>query len=156
MPGSTTSAIHISNVCGLVGFVVLWLSLVASIKMMLHALRNRHLIGWAVGPLGISTLFLAEPSLRFLLLSALFPAFVSGGILYLGLFSNLPSPLTFPHNALLTIVVLVLGILLTSLGDWISMLRDLRYPLWGEARILRNIQYLRSSCATIHFTAFGH
>jgi len=155
MPGTVTGTIHITNFLGLLGFVILWLGLVECSKILLKAFRNDPLIGWAVGPLGISTLFLCEPSTRFILLNALFPAFVSGLILYLGLFTSLPSPLMLPHTLLMTLTVLTLGILITSLGDWINALRDLRYPLWGEARVLRNIQYLRASWASIHFTPFG-
>jgi hypothetical protein len=155
MPGTVTSNIHITNFFGLLGFVILWLGLVECSKILLKAFRNDPLIGWAVGPLGISTLFLCEPSTRFILFNALFPTFVSGVILYLGLFTSLPSPLMLPHSLLVTLTVLILGVLITSLGDWINALRDLRYPLWGEARVLRNIQYLRASWASIHFTPFG-
>lgn len=156
MPGPTASNMHIvPNFFGLIGFVILWLGLVECTKLLLKALRNDPLIGWSIGPLGVSTLFLYEPSTRFILLSTLFPAFISGCILYFGLFTSLPSPLVLPHNPLSIIFTLALGILFTSLGDWISALRDLRYPLWGEARILRNIQSLRASWASIHFTPFG-
>jgi hypothetical protein len=155
MPGTVTGNIHITNFFGLLGFVILWLGLVECSKILLKAFRNDPLIGWAVGPLGISTLFLCEPSTRFILFNALFPTFVSGVILYLGLFTSLPSPLLLPHSLLVTLTVLILGVLITSLGDWINALRDLRYPLWGEARVLRNIQYLRASWASIHFTPFG-
>lgn len=156
MPGTATSNMHIiTNFLGLIGFVILWLGLVECTKLLLKALRSDPLIGWSIGPLGVSALFLYEPSPRFILLSTAFPAFVSGCILYLGLFTSLPSPLALPHTPLTIISTLVLGILLTSLGDWINALRDLRYPLWGEARILRNIQALRASWASIHFTPFG-
>ncbi len=155
MPGTVTGNIHITNFFGLLGFVILWLGLVECSKILLKAFRNDPLIGWAVGPLGISTLFLCEPSTRFILFNALFTTFVSGVILYLGLFTSLPSPLLLPHSLLVTLTVLILGVLITSLGDWINALRDLRYPLWGEARVLRNIQYLRASWASIHFTPFG-
>jgi hypothetical protein len=157
MPGTTTSTmhIHITNLLGLVGFVVLWLVLVECTKFLLKALRNDPLIGWAVGPFGISTLFLSTPSAPFILLSAAFQMLISGVILYLGLFTGLPSPLVLPHNALIIILVVVPGALLTSLGDWVHALRDLYFPLWGEVRILHNIQYLRASWATIHFTPFG-
>jgi hypothetical protein len=37
----------------------------------------------------------------------------------------------------------------------VNALRDLRYPLWGEARILCSLQFLRASWASIHFTPFG-
>src|ERR1700759_3293103 len=106
MPGTATSVIHVTNPLGLVGFVIFWLGLVVCAKFLLNALRNDPLIGWAVGPLGISTLFLYEPTARFLLFSLLFPALVSGGFLYLGLFTNLPSPLELPHNAFTVLVVL--------------------------------------------------
>lgn len=158
MPGTATSNmhIHITNLLGLVGFVILWLGLVECTRLLIKAFRNDPLIGWAVGPLGISTLFLSTPSARFILFSTTFQTLVSGAILYLGLFTGLPSPLSLPHNFLVIVFVLVLGVLITSLVDWINALRDLFYPLWGEARILRNIQNLRASWATIHFTPFGH
>jgi hypothetical protein len=155
MPDAATSAIHVTNPLGLVGFVIFWFGLVACAKFLLNALRNDPLIGWSIGPLGVSTLFLYEPTGRFLLFSTLFPALVSGTFLYLGLFTNFPSPLELPHHPFVITVVLVLGILLTCLSDWIAALRDLRYPLWGEVRVLRNIQYLRASCAMIRFTPFG-
>ena len=157
MPGTATGDmhVHITNLLGLVGFVVLWLGLVECTKLLLKAFRNDPLIGWAVGPFGVSTLFLSTPSARFILLSTTFQTLVSGIILYLGLFTGLPSPLALPHNALVIVFVLIPGALLTSAGDWATALRDLYFPLWGEARILRNIQYLRASWATIHFTPFG-
>lgn len=157
MPDPTASDmhIHVTNLFWLVGFVILWLGLVECTRILLKASRNDPLIGWGVGPFGVSTLFLSTPSTRFILFSAAFQSLVSGIILYLGLFSGLPSPLLLPHNPLVIIFVLLLGILLTSVGDWINALRDLLYPLWGEARILRNIQAMRASWATIHFTPFG-
>lgn len=157
MPGTATVTmhVHITSLLGLIGFVVLWLVLVECTKLLLKAFRNDPLIGWAVGPFGVSTLFLSTPSARFILLSTTFQTLASGAILYLGLFTGLPSPLSLPHNALVILFVVTIGALLTSIGDWITALRDLYFPLWGEARILRNIQSLRASWATIHFTPFG-
>lgn len=157
MPETSTGylPIHITNLLGLIGFVILWLGLVECTRFLLKALRNDPLLGWAIGPFGISALYLSTPSARFILLSTAVQTFVSGLILYLGLFTGLPSPLTLPHHTLVITVVLALGVLITSLGDWITALRDLRFPLWGEARILRTIQSLHASWATIHFTPFG-
>lgn len=158
MPDTSASTmhVHITNLLGLLGFVILWLGLVECSKILLKTFRKDPLIGWSIGPFGISTLFLSKPSTRFILLSTLIPTVLSAGILYLGLFTSLPSPLLLPHNGWLILAVLLIGVLITNLGDWFSALRDLRYPLWGEARILRNIQLLRASCASIHFTPFGH
>lgn len=154
-PATSNMSVHITNLFGLLGFVILWLGLVECSKILIKAFRNDPLIGWSVGPLGISTLFLCEPSTRFILFNAIFPTFISGSVLYLGLFTSLPSPLLLPHSPLVIVAVLALGMVITGLGDWVCALRDLRYPLWGEARILRNIQYLRASWASIHFTPFG-
>ena len=154
MPG-IHSNVQITSVLGLVGFVILWLALVECSKVLIALLKNEPLIGWAIGPLGITTLVLCEPATPFILFSAIFPAVISGCILYFGLFSALPSPLTLSHHLLIEILVIAAGVLFTSAGRILNALRDLRHPLWGEARFLRNIQFLRASCASIHFTSFG-
>jgi hypothetical protein len=154
MPG-TLASIFVNSIAGLIAFVLLWIILVECARMLVRVLRNDPLVGWAVGPMGISTLYLSEPSPVFILFNALFPAVVSAFVLYLGLFTALPRPLALPRNLLVEILVIILGVLLTSTGDFLDAMRDLRYPLWGEARILRSIQLLCASWATIHFTPFG-
>ena len=149
------SNVHVTSILGLVGFVVLWLALVESSKVLIALLKNDPLIGWAIGPFGITTLALCEPAPLFILFNAFFPAAISGLILYFGLFSVLPSPLALPHYLLIEILVIAAGVLFTSAGNILNALRDLRHPLWGEARFLRNIQFLRASFASIHFTSFG-
>lgn len=154
MPASMTG-VHITNVLGFIGFLIIWIVLYQAAKMLVIVLRNEPLIGWAIGPLGISALFLSEPSGVFIIFNAVFPALVSGSILYFGLFSTFPGPIVLPHHVFLEVLVVAIGVLLTSTGDFLDALRDLRHPLWGEARVLRTLQFLRASWATIHFTAFG-
>ena len=154
MPGAMAS-IYISSIPWLVTYVLLWIALVECARILVRMLRNDPLVGWAIGPLGVSTLYLSEPSQMFILFNALFPAVVSAFVLYVELFTALPSPLALPSNALVKILVITVGVLLLSTGDFLDALRDFRYPLWGEARILRSIQLLRASWATIHFTPFG-
>ncbi len=151
----TQLSIHITSVLGLVGFLAIWIILFECAHLLITLLRSDPLIGWAISPLGVTTLFLREPSLLYILLDTFFPAAVSGSILYIGLFTSLASLIAIPHHPLLEIVVITIGILILSTKDFLNMFLDLRYPLWGEARILRSIQYLRASCATIHFTPFG-
>ena len=148
------SGIHVINPFGLVGFLVLWIVLFEGSHLLLSLLRNEPLIGWAVSPLGFTPLYLREPSIFYILLNVLFPALVSGLVLYISLFTSI-TPISIPHEPITGILVIALGILITSTGSLINALRDLLYPLWGEARILRNIQILRSSWASIHFTPFG-
>ncbi len=154
MPGSIAS-LYVTSVPRLVAYVFIWIFLVWCAKILIRLYRNDPLVGWALGPLGLSTLYLSEPSPIFILFNALFPAVVSALVLYFGLFTAVPSPLTLPVNPLVEIVVITMGVLITSAVDFIDAMRDLRYPLWGEARILRNIQLLQASWASIHFTRFG-
>lgn len=148
------TSIHISNLVGLAGFFVLWIVLFEGAHALVTLLRHGPLIGWAVSPLGVTVMFLHEPSALYIWLNVLFPAFVSGSILYISLFSSL-APVHFLRQPLVEILVIAAGVLLTSSVDIFNTLRDLRYPLWGEARILRSIQSLRASWASIHFTSFG-
>lgn len=149
------NSIQVNNVLGLIVFLLLWPGLVVCSRLLISSLRNDPLICWAIGPLGLTTLYLSELSSPFIVLSALFPAIVSGVVLYFGLFSTLPSPLELPHRLLVEIPVIAVGVMLTSALDLLTALRDLRHPIWGEARVLRTIQFLRASWASIHFTAFG-
>jgi hypothetical protein len=148
------NSIHISNPLGLAGFVVLWIILFECAHLLVMLLRNGPLIGWAVSPLGVTVMHLQEPSTFYIWLNVIFPAFVSGSVFYIGFFTFL-SPIAIPYQPLTKILVILLGVLFSSSIDFFNALRDLRYPLWGEARILRSIQYLRASWATIHFTPFG-
>src|SRR5260370_35421510 len=99
-------------------------------------------------------MFLYEPSSFYIRLDVLFPALVSGFVISVCFFSSLV-PIGFPRPPLIELIVIAVGVLLSSGVDFFNALRDLQYPLWGEARILRSIQLLRASWATIHFTPFG-
>lgn len=151
----TLAHIAVKSIPLLVAYIFVWIFLVGCAKILVRMYRNDPLIGWAVGPLGVTTVYVSEPSSVFIVASVLFPAIVSASVLYLELFSILPSPFSLPNNILVDILVIVLGVLITSTLDFLDAVRDLRYPLWGEARVLRNIQLLRASWASIHFTPFG-
>jgi hypothetical protein len=147
-------SIHIMNSVGIIVLLLLWIILFEGAHVLMTFLRHGPLIGWAVSPLGVTVMFLHEPSLLYIWLNVLFPALVSGTVLYVGFFTAL-SPISLPHHPLLEFGLIVVGILLTSTLDFVNALRDVHYPLWGEARILRSIHALRASYASIHFTPFG-
>ena len=149
------ASIHILNPIGLIAFLVLWIVLFKCMHILLPLLRHDLLIGWAVGPLGITIMSLHEPSLLYIWLDVLFPALLSGGILWLGLFSSV-APVSLPHNLLIQILTILCGVLLTSTLDVVNAFRDVRHPLWGEARILRTILLFRATWTKVHFTPFGY
>jgi len=148
------SGIHVTNLLNLVVFLVLWMILFECAHVLVTLLRHGPLIAWAVSPWGVTVMFLQEPSTLYIWLNVLFPALVSGFVLYFGLFTSL-APIALPHYPFIEVIVIAVGVLLTSTVDFVNALHDVRYPLWGEARILRSIQLLRSSWAKIHFTPFG-
>lgn len=148
------TSVHITNLLGLVGFLAVWIVLFECAHLLIMLLRNGPLIAWAISPLGVTVMFLQEPSTSYIWLNVFFPALISGGVVYFGLFSTL-APIALPRKLLVEIPVVAVGIILSSTIDFVLALRDTRYPLWGEARILRSIQYLRASWASIHFTSFG-
>ncbi len=145
---------HVVDVFGLIFFFVLWIVLFQCAHLLVTLFRRDPLIGWAIRPFGVTVVFLREPSTFFLWLDVVVPALVSGGTLYIGLFTP-ASAIVLPAHILLKVLVIIGGVLITSAGDIKNALRDLRYPLWGEVRILRNIQLLHDSNAKIHFTSFG-
>lgn len=148
-------SVQVHSFLGLFLFVLLWIVLCECTHVLVMALRHEPLLGWAISPFGVTFMFLHEPSVLSIWLNVLCPALVSGGVLYAGLFTTL-SPVTLPHYPLWDIVIMLCGMLITSTADLFHALRDLRYPLWGEARVLRTIQNLRVTWARIHFTSFGH
>lgn len=147
--------LHITNVLGLGFLLVVWIVLFKFTHLLVTLVRREPLIGWAIGPLGVTVVFLREPSTFYIWLDVLCPAVVSGSTLYVGLFTSL-SPVTLPHHALFEAFVVMCGMLITSTGDVLNAFHDLRHPLWGEARVLQSIQFLRASWARIHFTPFGY
>ena len=156
MAGTVMSehTVHLLNPIGIIVFLVLWIAFSRCAHLLLMLLRHERLLGWAIGPLGITLLTLHEPSLLVIWLNVLIPALVSGIAVYIGLFTTI-SPLMLPHRPLIEVGCIIVGILLTSTGDILSAVWDTRFPLWGEVRILRTIHLLRATWARIHFTPFG-
>ncbi len=154
MPGLFGGS-QVNSVLSVVIFLVLWVVLCECTRVFLLLLRHEPLIGWAVGPFGLTLMVLREPSFFYIWLDVLCPALVSGSVLYIGLFTSL-GPLVLPEHPLIKLAVLAIGLIATSASNVINALRDLRYPLWGEARVLRTIQVLQATWARIYFTSFGH
>jgi hypothetical protein len=137
-----------------IAFLLLWFVLFECVHVLIMLLRHGPLIGWAISPLGVTMMYLQEPSSVYIWFNVLLPALVSGFFLYFALFSSIRL-LSFPRTLPVEIVVIALGVIVSSAVDLFNALRDVCYPLWGEARILQSIQSLHASWASIHFTPFG-
>ncbi len=153
MPGFL-GGVHITNVLGLVMLLGIWIILCELMHILVLLWRHEPLVGWAVGPFGLTLMSLREPSLLSIWLDVIGPVCISIGVLIIGLFSPL-SPIRFAVGPLAKIVVLVCGVLIVNSADLVNALRDVRYPLWGEARVLRTMQLLHTNWSKVHFTPFG-
>jgi len=148
------ASIHIYTVLEFFLLVILWLVLSECAHVGVRLLRREPLIGWAVGPLGVTVMFVHEPSLLYICLDVLCPAIISGSFLYIGLSTDI-SLVVFPHNSPIPVLIVCCAIVIVNVVSFMRVWQDARYPLWGEARLLRTIQKLRGSWARIHFTPFG-
>jgi hypothetical protein len=99
-------------------------------------------------------MFVHEPSLFYICLDVLCPAIISGVFLYLSLSTSI-SAVVFPHGSPMSVLIVCCTVVVVNVVTFMRVWQDARYPLWGEARVLRTIQKLRGSWARIHFTPFG-
>src|ERR1700726_828136 len=83
------TSIHITNLLGLLGFLIVWIVLFECAHVLIMLLRNGPLIAWAISPLGVTVMFLQEPSTSYIWLNVIFPALISGCVVYFGLFTSL-------------------------------------------------------------------
>jgi hypothetical protein len=147
--------IHVHNVLGVCLLLLIWLILCEAARIAIKFVCREPLIGWAVGPLGVTAVFLHKPSWLCACLDVLGPTLVSGSVLLVGLSASF-SPVDLPVDSPVLPTIVVGGALSTCIVNVVRVWRDICYPLWGEARVLRTIQRLRSSYAAIYFTAYGN
>lgn len=119
-------------------------------------LPRRSLIGWSVGPFGIVSIALGKPSRRVWLAQFVAPVLVLAGLSYADLYLAHPWAISGldqrpAARAVTTLVALVGGGLLQAL----RFLGEMRFPLWGDARVLATVQRSRALGGVVLFTARG-
>ncbi len=136
--------------------LILWIGLHEATYLLLGLLGRRALACWSIGPLGIATTYLRDPGRLFLLTQLLAPAALAALFLRFTLFQAMTLPiLHLPHGALAQAITMLVSLLLTSGIRAILLVRDWRFPIWGEARLLRGVAWGRATGAIIFFTAVG-
>jgi hypothetical protein len=136
--------------------LILWIGLHEGAYVLLGMTRRHTLLCWSIGPLGTGTTYVREPGWGFLLAQLLAPAALAALFLRFMLFQVLPPLiLHLPSGVLAQVLIMALSLALTSGIRAALLLRDWRYPIWGEARLLRSIAWGRGTGAAIFFTAFG-
>lgn len=136
-------------------FLILWIMLHEAAYLLLGLMQRRLLICWSIGPLGIATTYVRDPGRGFLLAQLLIPAALAALFLHFLLFQQTPPVLHLPNGALAQLLAVLISLGLTSGIRAVLLARDWRYPIWGEARLLRSVSWCRATGAVIYFTAFG-
>lgn len=115
----------------------------------------------AINPVGVAVVFEDTPRVRYWLAQVILPAVVSWLICYVWLYGVFTYPAPFQANfnqadllAQLPYLVTLLTVL-TSGGDIISGIVEVRKPVHGHARIRRDFDVLKKMPAIVLFTAHG-
>jgi hypothetical protein len=136
--------------------LVLWIGLHEATYLLLGMLARRTLACWSIGPLGIATTYLRDPGRLFLLMQVVAPAVLAALFLRFTLFQATPAPiLHLPDGVLAQALMICISLVLTSGIRAAMLLRDWRFPIWGEARLMRGVSWGRATGAFIFFTAVG-
>jgi hypothetical protein len=147
MPAQSLARVILIGVCLAAYQVACWLVLL---------MPRRSLIGWSVGPFGIAAIALGKPSRPVLLAQFVAPVFALAGVSYAALYLAHLWPLDSADQrpaarALTTLAALAIGAALQGL----RLAGDLRFPIWGDARVLATVQRSRALGGIVLFTARG-
>jgi hypothetical protein len=140
----------------LMAVVVTWLVAYHAVYWLTALVRDPSLICWSVGLLGLRVVPLREPSLGQRLTQLLLAGTAVAALAYATLFVIQPSPLAgldqAPSARALAVAIPVVALTLWRL---LAILRERRFPLWGEARVMAAVQRSRATGALVVFTPAG-
>ena len=144
------------NVLYLVSVVVIWLLVYHITYWLTETLTDPSLVCWSIGPLGLSSVSLREPRLPRLLWQFLISGLVLGAVVYVCLFALRPPPIVgLEQDPTSRAIAAAIPVVALTLIQLVGVIRARRHPLWGEARVMAQVQRSQATDATIIFTALG-
>ena len=147
--------VHINPIY-LTGVILAWFAVYHLAYALIAIARDRSLVCWSIGPLGISAITLREPPARQVLIQLICAALAVAGASYASLYLLEPPPISGLHQAVSAqLVAVTIPVALLTVWRLLGILRERRFPLWGEARVLASIQRSRATGALIVFTTLG-
>jgi hypothetical protein len=140
----------------LITVIVLWLVAYHVAYWIVAIVRDPSLVCWSVGPFGIAIVSLRQPPRRQLVSQLAIAAAVLACLAYTSLYLITPPPiLGLSRTLTVQAIVVATPVVLVTVARLIGILRDLRSPLWGEARVLTGVQRSLATGARIYFTPVG-
>lgn len=135
--------------------MVLGLLTMQALALVLAPAPGRSLLAWSVGILGISAVYLRQPNAVLRFVRLFLPLAGMASVIY-GLLTVQPLPVTGLAEAATTRRLLAATLaLLLSLPRVLGALHEMRFPLWGEARVIDRVARGQTLGAIIYFTAAG-
>ncbi len=144
------------NPGSLVSAVVAWFIVYHLVYWLTALARDPSLVAWSLGPFGITVVALREPPAWLRLLQLALAGLGLAALVYSSLYLVHPAPIVGLHatgaDQALTVLVPVAAFTLARL---LLILRERRFPLWGEARVMAAVQRSRATGAIVFFTRGG-
>lgn len=148
-------SIHINPIY-LLSVVLVWILVYHVAYWLIAIVRDRSLICWSVGPLGITVVGLREPPVKQVLGQLGFGSLAVALVAYASVFAFTPSPVSGLERTLpIEAAVILTPVVLFTSARLLTILREHRFPLWGEARVLARVQRSRALGALVIFTPAG-
>lgn len=148
-------SLHV-NMLYLIAMALIWL-LIYHIAYAITAIaRDRSLVCWGVGPFGFTVIGMRRPGWGQMAARLVCAGVALGVAAFVSLFIVQPAPITglplmFSDRLTLIAALVVMATILRLVAN----LRDWRFPLWGEARVLANVQRSIATGAVLFFTPLG-
>jgi hypothetical protein len=144
------------NILYLASVVAIWLLVYHITYWLTETLNDPSLVCWTIGPLGLSSVSLREPRLGRLFSQFFISGVVLGALAYACLFALRPPPIMgLDQDPISRAVAAAIPVIALTLIQLVGVVRARRYPLWGEARVMAQVQRSQAMGATIVFTALG-
>ncbi len=144
-------AYHV-QILAVVGFVAVWLTAYQILALLFAQLARGSLAAWSLSIFGIAAIYLRKPHALVRFVQFVFPL-VGAAVATYWLGRMQPPPITglptikYTNSGFAAVLTLILGA-----PRIIGAFRELRYPLWGEARFIDRVARGQSSIA---FTTVG-
>jgi hypothetical protein len=148
-------SIHINPIY-LTVVILAWFAIYHLAYALIAIARDRSLVCWSIGPLGIHAITLREPPASQVLVQLVCAALAVAGTSYASFYLLEPPPIAgLQQTVSAQLLAVTIPVVVLTLWRLLGIVRERRFPLWGEARVLASIQRSRATGALVFFTSLG-
>lgn len=148
-------AVHVHPLL-MVWAVVVWAATYLLASWLVAMTQRKTLVCWSVSVFGLMAVYLRPPSQVFRIVQVAIPAMLVSIACYASLYLSRPAPIAGLDEQSAARLLVFCGAFVVIAGLELGRLvGDLRFPLWGEARVMALVQRSRALGGLIHFTPAG-